>query len=97
MATNKSESEETKLSRGSTYRVTSKGSGPEPIVTVGVFKGYTSFGHDTALSIIMDPEKESEPGKMRFVPCIAVLAVDVLTFKQEEIEKEKEEAKVYFG
>ncbi len=97
MVANKSECEETKLSRGSTYRVTSKGSGPEPIVTIGIFKGYTSFGHDTALSILVDPEKEGEPGKMRFVPCTTVLAVDVITFKQEEKEKEKEEAKVYFG
>jgi hypothetical protein len=97
MVNNKQECEETKLSRGSTYRVTSKGSGPEPIVTTGIFKGYTSFGHDTALSILMDPEKEGEPGKMRFVPCTTVLAVDVLAFKQEEKEKEKEEAKVYFG
>jgi hypothetical protein len=45
----------------------------------------------------MDPEKEGEPGKMRFVPCTTVLAVDVLSFKQEEKEKEKDEAKVYFG
>jgi hypothetical protein len=97
MVANKSESEETNLSRGSTFRVTSKGSGPEPIVTFGLFKGYTSFGHDTALSILMDSEKQGEPGKMRFIPCTMVLAVDVITFKQEEKEKEKEEAKVYFG
>ena len=45
----------------------------------------------------MDSEKEGEPWKMRFVPCMMVLAVDVITFKQEEKEKEKEEAKVYFG
>jgi hypothetical protein len=97
MVVNKQSNEETTLSRGSVYRVTSKGSGPEPIITIGVFKGYTSFGHDTALSILMESEKELEQGKMRFVPCTTVLAVDVLTFKQEEKEKEKDEAKVYFG
>ena len=96
MVVNKN-NEETTLSRGSVYRITSKGSGPEPIVTTGIFKGYTSFGHDTALSILMQPEREGEPGMMRHVPCATVLAVDVLTFKQEEKEKEKEEAKVYFG
>jgi hypothetical protein len=97
MAAAKSNNEETTLSRGSIYRVVSKGSGPEPMITVGVFKGYTSFGHDTALSILMDPEKEGEQGKVRFLPCTTVLAVDVLTYKQEEKAKEKEEAKVYFG
>ena len=97
MVANNPNNEETTLSRGSIYRVVSKGSGPEPIITIGIFKGYTSFGHDTALSILLDPEKEGELGKMRFVPCMAVLAVDVLTFKQEEKAKEKEEVKVYFG
>ncbi|MDD1743834.1 MAG: hypothetical protein LUO85_04325 [Methanomassiliicoccales archaeon] len=97
MASNKQENEETKLSRGSIYRVMSKGSGPEPIVTTGTFKGYTAFGHDTALSILIDPEKVGEPGMMRFIPCTTVLAVDVLAFKQEEKEKDKDEAKVYFG
>jgi hypothetical protein len=97
MAANKPNNEETTLSRGSVYRVVSKGSGPEPIITIGIFKGYTSFGHDTALSILMDPEKEGEIGKVRFIPCPTVLAVDVLTYKQEEKAKEKEEAKVYFG
>jgi hypothetical protein len=97
MVANKPNNEETTLSRGSVYRVMSKGSGPEPIITIGIFKGYTSFGHDTALSILMDPEKEGGQGMVRFVPSAAVLAVDVLTFKQEEKAKEKEEAKVYFG
>jgi hypothetical protein len=97
MAANKTNNEETTLSRGSVYRVVSKGSGPEPIITIGIFKGYTSFGHDTALSILMDPEKEGEAGKVRFVPCTTVLALDVLTYKQEEKAKEKEEVKVYFG
>jgi hypothetical protein len=45
----------------------------------------------------MDPEKAGEQGMMRFVPCTTVLAVDVLTFKQEEKENDKDEAKVYFG
>jgi hypothetical protein len=97
MVANKPNNEETTMSRGSVYRVISKGSGPEPIITIGIFKGYTSFGHDTALSILMDPEKEGEQGMVRFVPSTAILAVDVLTFKQEEKVKEKDEAKVYFG
>jgi hypothetical protein len=97
MAASKPNNEETTLSRGSIYRVVSKGSGPEPMITVGVFKGYTSFGHDTALSILMDPEKEGEQSKVRFIPCTTILAVDVLTYKQEEKAKEKEESKVYFG
>lgn len=85
------------LTKGSRYRVTSKGSGESPLVTVGVFKGYTSFGHDSALSLQLDPEKEGEPGMVRLIPCLTVLAVDVIIFKPEEKVEEKEEVKVYFG
>ena len=85
------------LTKGSRYRVTSKGSGETPLVTIGVFKGYTSFGHDSALSIQLDPEKEGAPVTYRLIPCLTVLAVDVLAFKPEERADEREEVKIYFG
>jgi hypothetical protein len=85
------------LTKGSRYRITSKGSGDPPLVTVGLFKGYTAFGHDSALSMLLDPEREGEPGMVRLIPCLTVLAVDVISFKPEERSEEKEEVKVYFG
>jgi len=85
------------MTKGSRYKVVSRGSGPEPIQTVGIFKGYTAFGHDSALSIQLDPEKEGEQGLIRIIPCMTVLAIDVITFKPEEKLEEKEEVKVYFG
>lgn len=94
---NKPSEEVVGLTKGSRYRVTSKGSGEAPFVTIGIFKGYTSFGHDSALSLLIDPDKEGEPGMVRLIPCLTVLAVDVLLFKPEEKSEEKEEVKVYFG
>ena len=85
------------LSKGSRYRITSKGSGDMPLVTVGLFKGYTAFGHDSALSMQLDPEKEGGPGMVRLIPCLTVLVVDVISFKPEEKPEEKEEVKIYFG
>ena len=85
------------LTKGSRYRIISKGSGDTPMTTVGVFKGYTSFGHDSALSMHLDPEKEGEQGMVRLIPCLTVLVIDIISFKPEEKVEEKEEVKVYFG
>jgi hypothetical protein len=85
------------LTKGSRYRIISKGSGETPMTTLGVFKGYTSFGHDSALSMQLDPEKEGEQGMIRLVPCLTVLLIDIISFKPEEKVEEKEETKVYFG
>jgi hypothetical protein len=82
--------EETNLTKGSRYKVVSRGSGPEPIVTVGTFKGYTQFGNDSALAIETEPDKEGGKGILRIVPCLTVLAIDVLEFRPEEKDKKKE-------
>ena len=83
------QAEETNLTKGSKYRVVSRGSGPEPIVTIGTFKGYTQLGNDSALAIEADPEKPGEKGLLRIVPCLTVLAIDVITFKPEEKDQKK--------
>jgi hypothetical protein len=85
------------MTKGSRYRLVSKGSGTEPFVSVGTFKGYTVFGHDSALTILLDPEKEGEAPLTRIIPCNAVLAIDVLSFRPEDKQEEKDEVKVYFG
>lgn len=86
------------LTKGSRYKVVSRGSGPEAVVTVGVFRGYTQIGNDSALSMELESEKDGMPPMVRILPCLAVLAIDVLTFKPEEKEKEKKkEADGYIG
>ena len=85
------------LTKGSRYRIISRGSGEAPMTTIGIFKGYTSFGHDSALSMQLDPEKEGDQGMIRLVPCLTVLLIDIISFKPEEKVEEKEETKVYFG
>jgi hypothetical protein len=96
-SSNKQADEVIGLTKGSRYRIISKGSGDTPMTTIGVFKGYTAFGHDSALSMQLDPEKEGVPGLVRLVPCLTVLTIDILSFKPEEKVEEKEEVKIYFG
>jgi hypothetical protein len=63
-----------------------------------VFRGYTQIGNDSALSMELESEKDGMPPMVRILPCLAVLAIDVLTFKPEEKEKEKKkEADGYIG
>jgi hypothetical protein len=85
------------LTKGSRYRIISRGNGEHPLKTIGEFKGYTQFGNDSAICILQDPEKEGDVGMTRIIPCVMVLAIEVLVHKQEEKRKEKEEPKVYFG
>jgi hypothetical protein len=85
------------LTKGSRYRIVSKGSGETPMTTIGIFKGYTSFGHDSALSMQLDPVSDGEQGMFRLIPCLTVLLVDIINFKPEEKVEEKEETKIYFG
>jgi hypothetical protein len=84
------------LTKGSRYRIISRGNEDHPLKTIGEFRGYTQFGNDSAICMLQDPEKVGEPGVTRIIPCVMVLAIEVLVHKQEE-RKEKEEPKVYFG
>jgi len=46
----------------------------------------------------LESEKDGPSPMVRILPCLAVLAIDVLTFKPEEKEKEKKkEADGYIG
>ena len=83
------QAEETNLTKGSKYKIVSRGSGPEPIVTIGTFKGYTQFGNDSALAVETEPETQGEKGLVRIIPCLTVLAIDVLSFKPEEKDQKK--------
>ncbi|MBC7108479.1 MAG: hypothetical protein H5T41_06815 [Methanomassiliicoccales archaeon] len=87
---------EPNLTKGSKCRVISRGGEGQPLLTTGEFKGYVAFGHDTAISIELDDSHGEEAGRIRLIPCIAVLSIDLLQLKREEEKKESEEREVYF-
>jgi hypothetical protein len=85
------------LTKGSKWKVISSGGNGEPIVSIGVFKGYVAFGHDSAISIELDSTHGEDAGQIRVIPCVAVLSLDLISIKQEQEEKSNEERGVYFG
>jgi hypothetical protein len=91
------ETTEPTLTKGSKWKVISSGGEGKPIVSVGVFKGYVAFGHDSAIGIELDSTHGEDAGRIRVIPCVSVLSLDLISIKQEEEEKDTEERGVYFG
>jgi hypothetical protein len=82
------------FTKGSKYRIMSKGPGDEFLVSFGEFKYYTSFGNGTAICIEL--ESEEEQGGIRIIPLMAIYAIDVIESKEPEKE-DTEATRVYFG
>ena len=82
------------FTKGSKYRIMSKGPGDEFLVSTGVFKHYTSFGNGTAICIELDLDEGQ--GGIRIIPLMAIYAIDVIESKEPEKE-DTEATRVYFG
>ena len=74
------------LTVGSMYKINSLGSKDAPIVTTGIFKGYSIVGNIEALCIELDKSHKGFKGKIRMIPSHMILTVDVI---KEVAEKEK--------
>jgi hypothetical protein len=79
------------LTVGSTYQINSLGSKDAPIVTSGIFKGYSIVGNVEALCIELDKSHKKMKGKLRMIPSHMILSVDIIK-EVEEKEKDDEEA-----
>jgi hypothetical protein len=84
------------LTVGSKYIVRSLESKDKPLLTMGVFKGYTAIGGDDAICIELDEMHDKLAGKIRVIPCHMIMAIDVMSAAEPE-EKKEEEASQYFG
>ncbi len=86
------------LTVGSKYRIRSLESRDNPLISQGVFMGYTAFGHDDAICMELDESHKDDKGKLRVIPAHMVIALDVLTAAEDKDSKEKDdEASIYFG
>lgn len=74
------------LTKGSKYRILSAESREKPLETVGIFKGFTSVGHDEAFVVELDESHGAKAGRTRIIPLHMVLAIDVLEVVEEEEE-----------
>jgi hypothetical protein len=75
------------LTEGSKYKIVSVEQKDNPMITNGVFKGYTSIGRDDAICIEMDDSHKNLKGKIRIIPCGMIIAIDVV----EAVKEEKKE------
>ena len=88
-----------KLIPGSRYRVLSMMTRDDPLVSEGIFKGYTVVGNSDALCMEIEADEEG-PGKgpkgkakkgskhkfLRLIPSNMVIAVDILIQAKEKKE-----------
>jgi hypothetical protein len=86
------------LTVGSKYRIRSLESRDNPLISQGVFKGYTAFAHEDAICMELDDSHKDDKGKIRVIPSHMVIALDVLSAAEDQTSKEKDqETSVYFG
>jgi hypothetical protein len=72
------------LTKESKYRIISVEQREKPLITHGVFKGYTSIGPEDAICIEMDESHKELKGRIRIIPCAMVIAIDVVEAAKEE-------------
>ena len=86
-----------KLTKGSKYRIISRGGKDEQIVSVGEFIGYTQFGQDSGVCIKLLSEDKKMDGLLRIIPSMAVLIIDVLDYKHEEDRQKKQPDSIFYN
>ena len=85
----KKEEDGIRLIEGSEYEVQSLGSRETPLVTKGIFRGYTMVGnHAEAMCIELGSSHKKFQGKIRVIPTHMILAIDIV---KEGVEEEEEE------
>ena len=88
------EEKKIQLTVGSEYKTTSMESRDKPLVTKGIFKGYTMIGEIDSLCMELgDSHKEME-GKTRVIPSHMIISIDIISTAKEE--KKKSES-IYVG
>jgi hypothetical protein len=84
------------LTPGSKYIIRSLEARDKPLITVGLFRGYTALGGDDAICMELDESMEKLAGKTRIIPCHMIMAIDVMAAAEPEARTE-DETQHYFG
>ncbi len=86
-----------KLTRGSKYRIVSRGGKDEQFVSLGEFMGYVQFGQDSGVCLKLLSEDTDLDGILRIIPSTSVLIIDVLDYKHEEDRLKKEPDSIFYN
>lgn len=87
----------TKLTKGSRYRIVSKGDSTGHTTSAGEFLGYIQFGQDSGLLLKLSGMDQDMEGTMRIIPSATVLYIDILDAKEEEEVRKKDVQLVSYG
>jgi len=77
------------LTKGSRYRIESMETREKPLLTHGVFRGYTTIGPDDAIIMQLDESHKDTEGRIRLIPCHMIIAIDVVEAVEEEKKPDK--------
>ena len=83
-----------RLTEGSKYKIISLGARDSVIETTGIFKGFANLGMED-VGLCMEVNKGRKK-IMRIIPLQVVLAIDVLSEKEEEEKKSGEEVPGFY-
>ena len=86
-----------KLTKGSKYRIVSRGGKDDQFVSTGEFMGYVQFGQDSGVCIRLESEDKELEGVLRIIPSMSVLIIDVLDYKHEEDRLKKEPDSIFYN
>ncbi len=82
------------LTQGSKYKITSMESRDKPLITRGMFKGYTMIGDIDSLCMELDSSHKGNKGKIRVIPSHMIISIDIISIAKEE---KKESESIYVG
>jgi hypothetical protein len=82
------------LTVGSEYKITSMESRDKPLVTKGIFKGYTMIGEIDSLCMELGDSHKDSAGKIRVIPSHMIISIDIVSVAKE---KEKNDESIYVG
>ena len=86
------------LTKGSEYKVISLGGKDHVLESEGIFEGYLSVGMDEIGLLMKLNEKHGDmKGKIRIVPLHAILAIDILDAKPDDMDDDEKEMPHYVG
>lgn len=83
------------VTKGSKYRIASVETREKPMVTHGIFRGYTAIGSSEGICIEMDESHKELSGRIRIIPTHMVISIDVIELTKEEEAKAKPSEGMY--
>ena len=83
------------LTKGSRYRIQSIETRDKPMVSHGIFRGYSAVGPDDSICLELDESHRELAGKFRLIPCHMVISIDIVEQVEEKKEKAKEPKAMY--